>query len=200
MPQAPPTTDPRARLTELARPPMRADARRNYEALLDAADEIFSRRGPDAPLDEIARRAGVGNATLYRHFPSRRDLLVAICIGDVEALCALGNRLQRHPGAGEALTKWLRAYIKHVSSKRGLPAAFTTGRREDSEFVSACHAAINATGSALLKKAQDADEIRDDVNIVELIALVNAIAIATESQGLREANRLLGLVIGGIGR
>src|SRR6201999_3204489 len=101
--QAPPTTDPRARVTEPARAPMRADARRNYEALLDAADEIFSRRGPDAPLDEIARRAGVGNATLYRHFPSRRDLLVAVCIGDVEALCALGSRLQSHRSPGDAL-------------------------------------------------------------------------------------------------
>ena len=60
---------------------MRADARRNYDALVAAADEIFTAHGPGASLDEIARRAGVGNATLYRHFPDRRDLLVAVCVG-----------------------------------------------------------------------------------------------------------------------
>src|ERR1700733_10026981 len=96
------TTDTRARLRELARPAMRADARRNYEALLSAASEMFSSRGPDAPLDEIARLAGVGNATLYRHFPTRRDLLVAVCIDDVDALCALGNRLQQQTNADKA--------------------------------------------------------------------------------------------------
>jgi AcrR family transcriptional regulator len=179
---------------------MRADARRNYEALLSAADEIFGAQGPDAPLDEIARRAGVGNATLYRHFPTRRDLLVAVCIGDVKALCTLGDRLQRHPSAIEALTRWLRTYIKHVSAKHGLAAAFATGRREDSEFVSACHTAIHSIGSALLEKAKHANEIRNDVNVVELIALVNAIAITTESQGVKEANRLLSLVFDGIAR
>jgi AcrR family transcriptional regulator len=198
MAQTPSTTDTRSRLTELMRPPMRTDARRNYEALLSAANEIFSVRGPDAPLDEIARRAGVGNATLYRHFPTRRELLVAVCIEDVEELCALGERLQRQPSADGALTRWLRAYIKHVSSKHGLAAAFATGRREDSEFVTACHDAIYAVGSSLLERAQRDDEIRRDVNVVELITLVNAIAIATESQGVKEANRLLGLVFDGI--
>lgn len=193
-----PTTDPRARLTELIRPPMRVDARRNYEALLSAAGEIFSARGPDAPLDEIARRAGVGNATLYRHFPDRRDLLVAVCIEDLEALCALGDRLQREPNALEALTRWLRAYTKHVGAKHGLAAAFATGRREDSEFVAVCHAAILAVGSSLLERAQRANEIRSDVNAVELISLVNAIAITTESQSVKKANRLLGLVFEGI--
>jgi AcrR family transcriptional regulator len=194
------TTDPRARLTELIRPPMRVDARRNYEALLSAANEMFSARGPDASLDEIARNAGVGNATLYRHFPDRRDLLIAVCIEDVEALCALGDRLQRQPNAGEALTRWLRAYTKHVSAKHGLAAAFATGRREDSEFVAACHTAIHAIGSSLLERAQCSGEIRPDVNAVELITLVNAIAIATECQSGKEANRLLGLVFDGIRR
>jgi AcrR family transcriptional regulator len=193
------TTDTRARLRELVRPAMRADARRNYEALLSAASEMFSSRGPDAPLDEIARLAGVGNATLYRHFPTRRDLLVAVCIDDVDALCALGNRLQQQTNADKALKRWLCAYIKHVSAKHGLAVAFTTGLREDSEFVTACHTAINTIGSALLKKAQEAGAIRSDLDILELIDLVNAIALATESQRPKAANRLLDLVYDGIG-
>jgi AcrR family transcriptional regulator len=83
---------------------MRADARRNYDALVAAADEMFTAHGPDASLDEIARRAGVGNATLYRHFPGRRHLLVAVCVGEVKALCVVGEALQADPDAGQALS------------------------------------------------------------------------------------------------
>jgi AcrR family transcriptional regulator len=177
---------------------MRADARRNYEALLTAAEEVFTAHGPDAALDEIARRAGVGNATLYRHFPTRRDLLVAVCIGEVEALCTLGERLQSHSRPGEALRRWLRAYIEHVSSKSGLATAFATGRGEDSEFVTTCHDAIQSVGAALLANAQRDSAIRTDVHISDVITLVNAIAMATESKGVREANRLLDLVLSGV--
>ncbi len=66
---------------------MRADARRNYEALLAAARELFLEQGPDAPLDEVAKRAGVGAGTLYRHFPSRNDLVAAVYVADIEAMC-----------------------------------------------------------------------------------------------------------------
>lgn len=198
MAEPPPLTATHSRLRELVHPPMRADARRNYEALLVAADEIFTAHGPDASLDEIARRAGVGNATLYRHFPTRRDLLVAVCIGEVEALCTLGEQLQTHSRPGEALTRWLRAYIKHVSSKSGLAAAFATGRREDSEFVATCHAAIQAIGTSLLDRARRDGAMRTEVDVDDVITLVNGIAMATESQGVESANRLLELVLGGI--
>src|SRR5258705_13790277 len=122
----------RSGLHGLVRPPARADARRNYEALLAAASEVFGARGPDASLDEIARRAGVGNATLYRHFPTRRDLLVAVCVEEVEGLCALGERLAASARPAPALVRWLTGYVEHVSSKQGLGAAMMTGRAEDS--------------------------------------------------------------------
>jgi AcrR family transcriptional regulator len=188
----------RSALQDLVRPPKRADARGNYMALLAAADEVFTSHGPDAPLDEIARRAGVGNATLYRHFPTRRDLLVAVCVDEVEALCSLGERLESHAPAGDALTQWLRAYIDHVSSKNGLAAAFATGRREDSELVASCQAAITAVGTALLRRAQLEGAVRSSVGLQDLITLVNAIAMATESGGRGEANRLLTLVLEGV--
>src|ERR1700722_4510291 len=129
MPNRPPITAARFGLDRLVHPPMRADARRNYDALLIAADELFTIHGPDVALDEIARRAGVGNATLYRHFPDRRDLLVAVCVSEVKALCALGEQLDTHPDPGRAVTSWLRAYIEHVSAKHGLAAAVATRRR-----------------------------------------------------------------------
>jgi len=185
-------------LGALVHPPIRADARRNYEALLVAGSEVFATNGPDASLDEIARRAGVGNATLYRHFPTRRDLLVAVCVGEVETLCALGEQLRSGRRPADALAGWLRAYVEHVSSKHGLGAAMMTGRPEDSAVVTACHAAIDATGAALLERAQQAGEIRVDLDLADLLKLVNAIAIATESDGMDQADRLLRLILDGI--
>jgi AcrR family transcriptional regulator len=197
MPQPPPA-DPRSELDLLVHPPLRADARRNYEALLAAADELFTTHGPEASLDKIARHAGVGNATLYRHFPDRRDLLVAVCVGDVKALCKLGDELHADPDAGQALTRWLRAYIDHVSAKHGLAAAFATGRRDDSELVAACQAAVAAIGTSLLRRAQDGGAVRTDVTLPHVVTLVNAIAMATESASADEADRMLAIVLAGI--
>jgi AcrR family transcriptional regulator len=198
MPKTPPTSAARFGLDRLADPPLRADARRNYDALLAAADELFTTNGPDVALDEIARRAGVGNATLYRHFPDRRDLLVAVCVSEVKALCTLGEQLDAHPDAGEALTRWLRAYITHVSAKHGLAAAFATGRREDSELVAACQMAVEAIGTSLLQRAQDGGTVRTDITLRDVVTLVNAIAMATETTGEGEADRMLAIVLTGI--
>jgi AcrR family transcriptional regulator len=197
MPQPPPTA-PSSALDLLVHPPLRADARRNYEALLAAADELFTTDGPDASLDKIARRAGVGNATLYRHFPDRRDLLVAVCVGDVKALCQLGDELHADPDAGRALTGWLRAYIDHVSAKHGLAAAFATGRHDDSELVAACQAAVRAIGISLLRRAQHDGVVRGDVELPDIVTLVNAIAMATETADAKEADRMLAIVLAGI--
>jgi AcrR family transcriptional regulator len=198
MPKPQPEVPIRAALDRLVDPPIRADARRNYDALLTAADELFATNGPDVALDEIARRAGVGNATLYRHFPDRRDLLVAVCVSEVKALCALGEHLETDPDAGRALTSWLRAYIEHVGAKHGLAAAFATGRREDSELVEACQAAVEAIGTALLQRAQKSGTVRTDVTLRDVITLVNAIAMATETTGADEADPMLAIVLSGI--
>jgi AcrR family transcriptional regulator len=198
MPSRPPITAAHFGLNDLVHPPVRADARRNYEALLAAADELFTAYGPDVSLDEIARRAGVGNATLYRHFPDRRDLLVAVCVGEVEALCELGDELDADPDASRALTRWLRAYITHVSSKHGLAAAFATGRRADSELVAACQAAVQAIGRSLLQRAQDVGAVRTDINLPDIVTLVNAIAMATETADDHGADRMLSIVLAGI--
>jgi AcrR family transcriptional regulator len=198
MPQPRPISAARAGLGHLVHPPMRADARRNYDALLAAADELFTTHGPDVSLDEIARRAGVGNATLYRHFPDRRDLLVAVCVGEVEALCRLGEELNADPDTGRALTCWLRAYIKHVSARHGLAAAFATGRRDDSELVAACQAAVETIGTSLLQRAQDGGAVHIDIKLPDVITLVNAIAMATETTHDHEADRMLAIVLAGI--
>jgi AcrR family transcriptional regulator len=198
MPKPSPLNVARFALDQLIDPPIRADARRNYDALLAAADELFTTNGPDVALDEIARRAGVGNATLYRHFPDRRDLLVAVCVSEVRALCTLGEQLDTDPDAGQALTRWLRAYITHVSAKHGLAAAFATGRREDSELVAACQAAVQVIGTSLLQRAQDSGTVRTNVTLRDVITLVNAIAMAAETTDKGEADRMLAIVLTGI--
>jgi AcrR family transcriptional regulator len=198
MPKPPPVSAGRFGLEQLVDPPVRADARRNYDALLAAADELFATRGPDVALDEIARRAGVGNATLYRHFPDRRDLLVAVCVSEVRALCLLGEQLDADPDAGQAFTRWLRAYITHVSARHGLAAAFATGRHDDSEFVAACQKAVEAVGTSLLRRAQDGGTVRTDIGLRDVITLVNAIAMATETTDDCEADRMLAIVLTGI--
>lgn len=186
---SPPFSRTRVQLGELRHLPQRADARRNYDALLVAAADVFAADGPEASLDKIARRAGVGNATLYRHFPTRRDLLVAVCVGEVEALCA----------RGEELGRWLRAFVEHVTSQKGLAAALMTGPGADSAVIAACRAAIDETMTRLVDEAKRAGTVRPDVSAADLLALVHGIAAATEPTGAKQADRLLTLVYEGIG-
>src|SRR5690242_8753984 len=108
---------------EQPRRPRRADAQRNYERLLATAREVFDEHGADAPLDEIARRAGIGNATMYRHFPTRRELIIAVYADEVDALCAQGQALLEKEQPGDALFTWLRSFIAHVATKRDLALA-----------------------------------------------------------------------------
>jgi AcrR family transcriptional regulator len=184
--------DPRT----LVSPPRRADARRNYAALLAAAADVLGRDGPDASLDEIARRAGVANATLYRHFPTRRELLVAVCVEEVEKLRRLGEQLLDADRPGPALLEWLTEYVAHVSARRGLGAAMMTGRAEDTTVVAACGRVIGETCAALLEPAQRVGEIRSDLRASDLLEVVSAVATAAEAND--RPDRLLDLVVHGI--
>ena len=137
--------------------PRRADARRNYERVLAAAKEVFGELGVTAPLDEIARRAGVGNATMYRHFPTRRELVIAVYADEVTALCELGRSLAADPSPGDALFRWLRAFITHVATKRELPLAIPDDDRGPAFGAVPAMARHHACHSIrLLGRAQDA--------------------------------------------
>jgi AcrR family transcriptional regulator len=170
----------------------RADAQRNYERLLAAAAEVFGERGAGAPLDEIARRAGIGNATMYRHFPTRSDLLIAVYADEVAALCARGAALLDASDAGAALFEWLEAFIGHVAGKRELahaiPADSGTPR---SELFRRWHGSMHETAGALVERAQHAGAVRLGVTAADLLALANGIALAAADAG--QARRLLAL-------
>jgi AcrR family transcriptional regulator len=174
----------------------RADAQRNYERLLAAATEVFAERGADAPLDEIARRAGIGNATMYRHFPTRSDLLIAVYADEVAALCGRGEALLAGGDPGAALFAWLGAFVAHVATKRQLAQTISGSPAEPrSELFRRWHEAMHETAAALVERARRAGAVADGTSAADLLAMANGIALAAGDAG--QAERLLGLLRGG---
>ncbi|MEU9714883.1 helix-turn-helix domain-containing protein [Streptomyces sp. NPDC047976] len=180
------------------RRPMRADARRNVEKIVAAAGALISEHGADASLEEVARRAGVGSATLHRHFPSRQALLEAVFKGRVEVLCAKAGDLLAEPDPGNALSTWLRAVAAHAVANRGLGASLM--RDADPALGETCHDMITNAGDTLLTRAREADAVRPGITITQLLKLVGAIALATEqdTDGPAEADLLLAIAIDGV--
>ena len=191
-PTEPTTQPPRAQ---------RADAKRNVELLLSAARDAIARDGPDASLDDIARDAGVGSGTLYRHFPTRVALLEAVYRGEVERLCAEGDRLlDSDTEPGEALSEWLGAYVTVGAMKRGLMGPLTTALGQDSDLFASCKSMVMTTGGRLVERAQVAGAIRDDVQLSDILTLVSAISHAGEltGEGSGLSGRLLAVAIDGL--
>jgi len=156
------------------RPPQRADARRNFDALIAAAREVFAEQGTDASLEDIARRAGVGIGTLYRNFPTRQDLFERVYIGEVEDLCAVARDVaDRQPW--DALSTWLRRFIDYIATKRALMQALSTG----SPVFSACRAEMYAAGIPLFERARDAGEVRADLEFDDLVRMLSGLTSAT---------------------
>jgi AcrR family transcriptional regulator len=181
--------------------PMRADARRNRDLLLSAALAAFTEHGADdVSLEEIARRAGVGIGTLYRHFPTRQDLLEAVYRDQVEALCARAADLLDQPSPADALATWLRAMVAFSATKRSLVTSMLATMDKNSEIFSACSTAIRGAVESLLARAQQAGEIRRDVDAGDIMRLSHALTVAAERAGqdLEQAERLLGLMLDGL--
>ncbi len=180
---------------------MRADARRNYQALLSAANAAFIEQGADdASLEEIARRAGVGIGTLYRHFPTRQALLEAVYRDQVEVMSARAEALLADAPPGEALVVWLRALVEFGSTKRSLTSGILATLDKDSELVSSCSAMLRQSATALLSRAQEAGEVRPDANALDLIRLVHAVSMTVQRGGgdAGQADRMIGLIMDGL--
>ncbi|MFI6316886.1 TetR/AcrR family transcriptional regulator [Nonomuraea sp. NPDC050556] len=178
--------------------PLRADARRNAERLVLAAREVFAERGVDVPLDDIARHAGVGNATLYRRFPTREALLEAVYRDRVEQLHA--HALDQPGEPGEALTAWLLEIVRDGSSSRGLTATLKAALQREGADVAWCRHLILDAAEQLLARAQDAGAIRPDVTAIQLLKLANGIAFSTEHDpdADHQAEHLLTLTLTGL--
>ena len=176
---------------------MRADARRNYGRLVAAAREAFTEHGIEAHLDDIARRAAVGPGTLYRHFPTREALLAAVYRGDVEEMAVRANKLIETYPPGEALASWLRLQLDYIKHKRGLGGAVKTMLAADSETLAWCRETMRGALSVLLAQAQADGLVRSDVTAADVLRLVHAVGMASESAP-EDAERLLSIVLDGL--
>jgi AcrR family transcriptional regulator len=182
--------------TGLAQRPQRADARRNYEKLLTAAGEAFAENGTAASLEDIARRADVGIGTLYRHFPTRQDLLEAVYIGEVEEMSrAAADLTDLEPW--DALVTWLHQFVRYAATKRALADEMMATVDRDAEVFVACRTAITAAGDLLLRRAQEAGGVRPDTNFTDVGRMVAGIAaIRTADPG--QIERILDVALDGL--
>lgn len=175
---------------------MRADARRNADALTDAAKAVFATDGVDVPAKVIADRAGVGVGTLYRHFPQRSDLVVAVFEQAVEACATAADEFAAEYAPDEALARWLQRFTEFVATKRGLAAALQSG---DPAFEALPAYFIGRLGGALgglLDSAGAAGTIRPDVDAP---VLLRAVADLCHGAPTPEQSQLMvGLLVDGL--
>src|SRR5215470_454408 len=181
--------------------PMRADAQRNYTRLLGAASAAFLEHGADdVSLEEIARRAGVGIGTLYRHFPTRQALLEAVYRDQVELLSARADELLQAESPGDALADWLRALVKFSNTKHSLISALLASLGKDSDLLSSCSKVIRGSAENLLARAQEAGVVRPDADAGDVTRLVHTVNIATQRGPADpgQADRMLALILDGL--
>lgn len=176
--------------------PKRADARRNYEKVLAAAREAFAEGGESTALEEIARRAGVGIGTLYRHFPNRQALLEALYVDEVEEMCRSAAELD-DADPWEALNGWFERFIAYIGTKRALASELLNYMDPDAALFQVCRTSLFEAGEPLLKRAQEAGVVRPDVDIGEVIQMVIGIA-KIPSSDRKQTEHILRVALDGL--
>jgi AcrR family transcriptional regulator len=177
---------------------VRADAQRNLDALLEAAKVVFAAAGVDAPVREIAALAGVGIATVYRHFPQRSDLVAAVFRREVDACAAAAPALAREHEPGEALARWLRRYTGFIATKRGLAAALHSGDPALDALPGYFRQHLEPALRSLLDAAVTAGQIRGDVEPYDLLRAVGNLSVAAGEDGAVHGRRMVDLLIDGL--
>ncbi|NUP46554.1 MAG: TetR/AcrR family transcriptional regulator [Catenulispora sp.] len=170
--------------------PQRADARRNRERVLTAADQAFAHEGPGVPLDEIARRAGVGAGTVHRHFPTKEALLQAVLVGRLEGMLVEVRAALAAPDPGESFFRFFQTMTDYARNKMDLAEALG---RQGVDVRAATHDVSTALKEALgelLRRAQDAGAVRADVTIDDLHALVVGTVAAVRASAPQDAPRV----------
>jgi AcrR family transcriptional regulator len=182
--------------TGLAPRPKRADARRNYDKLVTAAREAFGERGSAASLEDIARRAGVGIGTLYRHFPSRQALLEAVYVEEVEAMArSAAEFADLEPW--DALVGWLRRFVRYAATKKVVMEELLTYVDADSEVLAGCRTAINEAGEPLLRRAQEAGAARPDASFIDVARMIAGIAVIKNADA-DQIERIFDIAVDGL--
>jgi AcrR family transcriptional regulator len=181
---------------------MRADARRNYEKLLDVADAAFDEYGANASLEDIARRAGVSIATLYRHFPERQDLLEAVFLRIADSLRDEAVALLDAEDPLEALLTWLQSQLESGACGRGLAASVMSAKlQEGTDVNTSCHQ-MKQAGAELLARAEAAGQVRQGVDLGDLLLVVHGIVLVNEQVPTTadRPQRMLAVVVDGLRR
>ena len=177
----------------------RADALRNRDRLLEAARSVFSAGGPEASLEAVARTAGVGIGTLYRHFPTREALFEAVYRREVQQLADLAERLKKGTRPIEALRQWLRSIVKFVATKKGMSTALALAIAKDSDLVSYSSARLTAAIGLLLEQAIAAGEIRGDVGPEDLLRAIVGMCYTHDQPGWQKnVLRLVDIFVDGL--
>jgi AcrR family transcriptional regulator len=178
---------------------LRVDAKRNIDALLEAAKAVFASSGVDAPAKEIADLAGVGVGTLYRHFPQRSDLVVAVFEREVDACAAAAPALAAAHEPAEALARWLHRYTEFVATKRGLAAALHSG---DPAFDALpgylLRQRLEPALGALIEAAAASGAIRGDVSPRYVLYAVASLCLPIPGEGVAYSQRMVALLIDGL--
>lgn len=177
---------------------VRADAQRNIDAVREAAKAVFAASGVDAPVREIAARAGVGVGTVYRHFPQRSDLVVSVFQHEVDACAEAARALAAEHGPGEALARWLRRYTSFIATKRGLAAALHSGDPAFDALPAYFDQHLRPALASLLESAAAAGEVRADVEPNDLLHAVANLCLPADDDRSGHAQRMVGLLIDGM--
>jgi AcrR family transcriptional regulator len=180
--------------------PMRADARRKRAAILAAAVPVFAERGVDVALDEVARQAGVGIATLYRHFPSREALIAGAYLREIDDLCDGIDELLRDQPPERALVSWMQRFVGYVAGKPGMALALKSiVSASDAAGLQASHDRVYAAIGRLVAAGEEAGVFRRGVGAVDLANALSGISLANSAPGTEErANRLIELLVDGV--
>jgi len=178
--------------------PVRADAKRNVEALLKAAAEVFDVSGVDAPVKEIADRAGVGVGTLYRHFPQRPDLIKAIIRNEVDAIADAAETLSSSRPPAEALSMWMQSLVDLAATKRGLAPALHSGDPAYKALPEYVVGRLAPALRSLLDVAAAAGMVRGDVDAEELLLAGMRVASPASEGDSAQARRMVALLVDGL--
>jgi AcrR family transcriptional regulator len=177
----------------------RADALRNRDRLLEAARTVFSAGGPEASLEAVARTAGVGIGTLYRHFPTREALFEAVYRHEVQQLADLAERLKKENSPIEALRQWMRSVVRFVATKKGMSTALALVIAKDSDLVSYSSDRLTGAIGLLLERAVAAGEIRSDVSPEDLLRAIVGMCYTHDQPGWQKTVlRLVDIFVDGL--
>ena len=177
---------------------VRADAQRNIDSLLQSAMAVFAASGVDAPVREIAEKAGVGVGTVYRHFPQRSDLIVAVFRHEVDACAEAAPVLATTHEPGEALARWIERYVDFIAAKRGLAAALHSGNPAFDTLPAYFQKRLRPALQTLLEAAAAQGEVRADVEPDDLLRAVASLCMSAHDDQTDHARRMVALLVDGL--